>query len=892
MANAVKNKAVWKTDFSSLKNFKKTCRDYDINIPLQEDVSILAQPVKVGNKTIPNSLAVQPMEGADGDSRGRPGKLTYRRYRRFASGGAGLLWSEAIAVTPEGRANPRQLWLNPESKDDIAKMVKQARQAAGESMGKKHKPFLVAQLTHSGRYSKPAGKAQPLIAQRDPYRDPLSPEPYPDPERPARLGNNYKIVTDDYLDELQYKFVNAAEAAAKAGFDAVDIKACHGYLVNELLAARNRKGKYGGSFENRIRFIIEVMDKIKHQLGDKIIITSRLGFYDAIPYPYGWGVDQNSYATSDLEEPKKLVSIMREKGIELLNFTIANPYYNPHIGRPFSQPLKNGYPEPEHPLHGVERMIKIAGQVQKEFPKLALVGTGYSWLRQFMGNAGAAVKRGGQATIIGAGRMAFAYPDFAKDLLEKGRLDKKKVCIGCSACTQLMRDGQKAGCVVRDSKVYKPLYKFGRSNSRENLRRLAENCFQCQGATCQTACPAGIDIPKFIEQFLEGDDKAAYETIREANILPEVCAWLCPVSQQCEGNCLQDFIGDGALPIADIQRYLANQANKEGWSKLKIPPESTGRQIAVIGAGPAGLAAAAVLLEVGHKVVMFDKSENPGGMVSSVIPPERQSSALQNEMKALFADVPDERFELKAGKGLTEKFNLDDIAKGNYDAIFIGMGLPESIKISEEKIENLYDALTFLSEAKSSNLDLSGKRAAVIGGGNTAMDAASAAVNCGAEDVYVIYRRSFVQMPAWKEERDRAMEKGVHFLILHQPVDYTCKDGKLQALKLTVNQLGKPDESGRRSPESVEGSEFNFPVDTAVEAIGQKSVEDMDKLLPGVEIRDGLIQTKENSFETSRENVYAAGDIVKGADTVVSAVAEGMEAARQINEKLKTTSTG
>jgi len=455
----------WKTDFSSLSGLKQTCAEQGVEIPFQTDVSILGEQVRLGDKTVPNSLAILPMEGCDGERDGSPGELTLRRYRRFAAGGAGLLWVEAIAVAPEGRANPRQLWLNEDNKDSFAAMVAQIRKDARESMGTDHRPYLVAQLTHSGRYSKPDGSARPLIAQRDPYRDPLVPEPEPNPNRPARLGDSWQIVTDEYLDELQDRYVEAARLAMDAGFDAVDIKACHGYLINELLAARNREGKYGGSFENRTRFMLEVVDKINAALGGGCAVTSRLGFYDAIPYPYGWGVDEKDYTVPDPTEPKRLVSILMDKGVELLNFTIANPYYNPHVGRPFNKPVEGGYSEPEHPLKGVRRLIDIAGDVQEEFPSLALVGTGYSWLRQFMGNTAAAVKRDGRTTFVGGGRMAFAYPDFPKDLLEKGRMDSKKVCIACSACTQLMRDGQQAGCVVRDRKVYKPIYEFGRSSN-------------------------------------------------------------------------------------------------------------------------------------------------------------------------------------------------------------------------------------------------------------------------------------------------------------------------------------------------------------------------------------------------------------------------------------------
>ncbi|MBN1764522.1 MAG: hypothetical protein JW860_04630 [Sedimentisphaerales bacterium] len=438
---------------SDIDDFKALCKVAGVSIEAISDISVLSEQVRAGTLIIPNSLAIHPMEGADGDFEGRPGELTCRRYKRFAAGGAGLIWVEAIAMVPEGRANPRQLWLHEGSLDAFAEMVAMMRQAATESMGPDHKPVIVAQLTHSGRYSKPDGIAKPLIGQRDPYRDPLMPEARPTTDRESKV-DDHCIMTDEYLDDLQQAYVKGAGLAFKAGFDAVDIKSCHGYLVNELLAGRDRKGRYGGSFKNRTRFMLEIIDKIHVTLGMDRVVTTRLGFYDGIPYPYGWGVDKQDYTRCDLTEPKKLLKELNDRDVRLINFTIANPYYNPHLGRPFNQPVKGGYAEPEDPLRGVQRLIDIAGQVQREFPELALVGTGYSRLGYRMGHVAAATKASGRARVIGVGRMAFAYPDYAKDLLIRGTLDKNKVCVGCSGCSQLLRNGQPVGCVVRDNKVY------------------------------------------------------------------------------------------------------------------------------------------------------------------------------------------------------------------------------------------------------------------------------------------------------------------------------------------------------------------------------------------------------------------------------------------------------
>lgn len=859
-----------------------------MSIDAIEDVSILAQPVECDGLVIPNSLAVHPMEGCDGDAQGRPDKLTYRRYDRFAAGGAGLIWAEAIAVLHEARANPRQLWLHEGSRDAFAAMVTRIRQKAAEANGFGHRPMLVAQLTHSGRYSKPDGTAKPIIAQRDPYRDPLVPQQRPDPDRPSRIPDDWPLVTDEYLDKLQEAYVEAARIAFDVGFDAVDIKSCHGYLINELLACHNRPGKYGGSFENRTRFVLEVVDRIRAKLGERARIVTRLGVYDAIPYPYGWAVDKDDYRKPDLAEPKKLIERLRQRGVGMVNVTVANPYYNPHVGRPFNEPIVGGYGEPEHPLVGVERLINVTGEIQRAFPDMAFVGTGYSWLRTLFANVGAANKAKGLVTLVGAGRMGFAYPDFARDIVSDGRMHPDKVCVGCSACTQIMRDAGRTGCVVRDNEVYGPIFLHGRMSDRDNLVRLAGSCRQCQEPTCQLGCPAGIDIPAFIQLFLEGKDREAYEVIRLANVFPEVCAWLCPVEQQCQGNCLEGCIGDGPLPIADIQRYLAEQANKKGWSKLRIPKEATGREVAVIGAGPAGLACTARLLEAGHAVTVFDKHQAFGGMVESVIPPDRQCDALRSEISAIFADVPEDRVDLRLGQGLDAANTLDTILAEGFDAAFIGLGLPQAVSVADRPLEGLWNAMDFLSAAKrGEELDLVGKSVAVIGGGNTAMDVAVTAAQIGAGDVYLIYRRSFKEMPAWTAERERAVRHGVHFLILTQPLAYEAADGRLTGMRVCPTRLGEPDAGGRRRPAPIESSAYTLSMDLVVEAIGQTAASGLADTLGGVRLERGLIQTKPGSQATTREGVFAGGDLVHGPSTVVAAVADGMRAADEIDEFLR-----
>jgi 2,4-dienoyl-CoA reductase-like NADH-dependent reductase (Old Yellow Enzyme family) len=300
----------------------------------------------------------------------------------------------------------------------------------------------VLQLNHSGRYSQPEGKPAPLAAAPNPYLD------------TDKIKENIRFLNDDELERLQETFIDAARLAKEAGFDAVDIKASHGYLIHELLSAFKRENsRFGGSFENRTRFLIEVITEIhKQALG--IVPAVRMNIYDGIPYPYGFGVLFDGSLAVFFYEPFELIRRLLQAGCFLINVTMAIPYYNPHVGRPFDRPLPGAVLPPEHPLEGIIRLLKAAGKTQRQFHQAAVVGTGYSWLREFFPNVGAAVLAQRKASFIGLGRSSFAYPHAPRDLMEKGRLDPKKVCISCSGCTQLMRSGGPSGCIVRDGEVY------------------------------------------------------------------------------------------------------------------------------------------------------------------------------------------------------------------------------------------------------------------------------------------------------------------------------------------------------------------------------------------------------------------------------------------------------
>ena len=436
-------------DYRSSDDLHHAARDLGYELPLQDDLTPLFRPLEIGGRSCPNRLAVHPMEGADASSKGTPGELTFRRYFRFASGGSGLIWFEATAVTGEGRSNPQQLMLTSDNRGSFQDLVEKTRAAARSGFGEKHEIFCVLQLTHSGRYSRPAGKPRPKTSCANPYLD------------TALKG--VTVLSDEDLDFLQDDFVEAARLAYTAGFDAVDIKSCHGYLVNDLLAGYSREhSRYGSGFENRTRFLTEVASRIRAEI-PRLMVTSRLSAFDGIPFPYGFGFTKDSPRDIDLAELRALIRKLHMLGGHFFSVSAGNPRITAHMTRPFDRPLPGADLPEEHPLAGVMRLQSLTASMQRDFPDVPFIGTGYSWLRQFFPLVAAAVLERGEASLIGLGRSAFAYPEAPRDLMESGKLNPSKACLTCSKCSELLRGGLHTGCVVRDAETYVPEYrKLGR----------------------------------------------------------------------------------------------------------------------------------------------------------------------------------------------------------------------------------------------------------------------------------------------------------------------------------------------------------------------------------------------------------------------------------------------
>lgn len=412
------------------------------NLPLSEDISVLKEEFTMGGITYKNRFAIQPMEGCDGMADGSPDELTIRRYERFAKSGAGIIWAEAVAVVPEGRANPRQLYITEDNLDSFKRLNDRIKEISLKENG--FEPVIIMQATHSGRYSKPEGTAAPIIAYNNPVFEKDNPI------------DSSRIITDSKLFELEETYGKAAILAKKAGFDGIDIKSCHRYLSSELFSAYTREGAFGGSFENRTRLIRNGIANAKSAVGGDFIVTSRLNIYDGFEYPWGWGVAEGKGIEVDLTEPLKLIDILHnDLDVKLLNITIGNPYVNPFVNRPADCCAELFG---ENPLVGVDRMFKCVGTVQKTFPELCVIGSGISYMREYLPNLAAGAIKEGMMHISGVGREAFAYPDFYRDIQEKGKMEKNKCCITCGKCTEIMRSGGTTGCVIRDNEVYMPIY--------------------------------------------------------------------------------------------------------------------------------------------------------------------------------------------------------------------------------------------------------------------------------------------------------------------------------------------------------------------------------------------------------------------------------------------------
>jgi glutamate synthase (NADPH/NADH) small chain len=433
----------------------------------------------------------------------------------------------------------------------------------------------------------------------------------------------------------------------------------------------------------------------------------------------------------------------------------------------------------------------------------------------------------------------------------------------------------------------------------ELAQQEAKRCLQCKKPKCIEGCPVGVKIPEFIQLIAEGDFIGAAKKLKEDNSLPAVCGRVCPQEAQCEARCV---LGkkDDPVAVGRLERFAADYERAQGTVELPEIPPPTGKKVAVVGSGPAGLTLAGDLIKFGHQVTIFEALHKPGGVLVYGIPEFRLPKAIVDAevdyLKRLGVEI---KYNYVIGKILT----VDELFDMGYDACFLGVGagLPVFMNIPGENLCGIYSANEYLTRSNLMKAYLFpeydtpialGKNVAVIGGGNVAMDSARTALRLGADNVHIVYRRSKTELPARAEEVHHAEEEGVQFKFLTAPIRYIGnEDGWVVGMECIQMELGEPDDSGRRRPVPIEGSNFTLDVDLAVVAIGTGANPIITGTIPNLELnRWGYIVADEATGKTSREGVYAGGDIVTGAATVILAMGAGRNSSQAIHQYLMNKS--
>ena len=458
--------------FRTVDDLRSHCTAIAAPIPLDDAVldaaegSPLAAPIAIGGRSAGNRWCIHPMEGWDATADGLPTDMLLRRWRNFGLSGAKLIWGgEAVAVLPEGRANPNQLCAPALGRGGFGTLVATVREAHRARYGADDDFVVAIQLTHSGRFSKPTKAGwQPRIAYHHPLLDARH---HVDPHDAGC------VLSDDDVERLIDCYVAAARDAEAAGFDMVDLKACHGYLVHEFLSARRRPGRFGGDFAGRTRLLRTLVARVRAE-APSLAIGVRLSlfdsvpwhkvgdhgepwpFADALPYDCGFGVDADDPTRIDLAEPFRLLEELRDAGVAAVNLSAGSPYTVPHVTRPAAFPPSDGYPPPEDPLVGVWRQIEAAARAKAAVPGLVMVGSGYTYLQEYVAHAAQAAVRTGMIDIVGLGRMVLSYPELPADALAGKTLTRNRICRTFSDCTTAPRNGLRSGCYPLDD-FYKQL---------------------------------------------------------------------------------------------------------------------------------------------------------------------------------------------------------------------------------------------------------------------------------------------------------------------------------------------------------------------------------------------------------------------------------------------------
>jgi NADPH-dependent glutamate synthase beta subunit-like oxidoreductase/2,4-dienoyl-CoA reductase-like NADH-dependent reductase (Old Yellow Enzyme family) len=730
-----------------------------LTIPVDENLSPLAQNLAVGGKQIPNRFCAQPIAGGDANSDGSPGELTLRRYRRYAEGRFGLIWVErTIAGEP---TKPGQLALHEGTLSTFGAMVREIRAASPDQ------PILILQLTS---------------------------------DAPESL-------------------LRAALLAAEAGFDGIDLQCARETLPESLAAIQQR--------------------------APALLLTTRLCLYAAVRG--GFGVSADDYRQPDLTEPIRLVRQWQKNGLALLNITAASPSLR-GADRATRARSDSEIPD-EHPLMTLHRQLRLAQSMREAVPNLPVVGSGWSWLRQFAPHVAAGALRAEMIDFAGLGRSALAHPTAPAEIFAKGQMDAGAVCMVCQACAQLRDEGESVGCVLRDPEVYGPIYRRMRRFDADQLLAGAHRCHLCEAAPCVAASPTRADIPAFIQAFRNGDESRAYEIIRERDPLPELTSRLAPAWLESEGACIETTLTGTPVPILDLQYAISWRARDRGQTGVRIPPTVTGRRIAIVGAGPSGLAATVRLIELGHKIDLYEQSNRLGGVPARVLAEHRHLDP-QPEIDALLQPAfAAKRLHVHFGATLEKDVHWEKL-RTDHAAVLLATGLWQERSLG--CAHGVLGALTFLESPLSTVPD----RVAILAGGDAAMDAARAVQDRGAKEIFIIFGGPRSELH-WHLPESWFATPGVRAMMQWEPLGYeTDQEGHVRGVRLRHAEFHL---------------ETILPVGLVIEAME-------------LSVADGM----RPSLATPARGVYTAGALINGGASVGQCVAEGLAIAETIHRDLSS----
>lgn len=733
----------------SLAELRAEIARLGVAIPVDDDLSRLAQPLVVAGKTVANRFCAQPIAAGDAASDGAPGELTRRRYRRYAEGRFGLIWMEMTAAVSGKR--PGQLCLNEDTLAAFRSMVKETRESSADG------PTIVIQLA------------------------------------------------SDHADEL----IQAAALALEAGFDGVDFQ-CGRDVLPEALAGAQK-------------------------FAPELLLSARLCGFDAVRG--GFGVSSADFRKHDPAEPIRFVQRLRENGLVLLNVTCASPRLSgPERG--VKARLASENPD-EPPLMTLARQLELARVLREAAPGLPVVASGFSWVREFVPYVAAGALRDGMIDFAGLGRGALAHPGAPAEVFARGEMDAGSACIVCFACSQLRAEGETVGCVIRDPVVYGPVYQQMRRFDADQLMAGAARCHLCEAAPCIRASPTRTDIAAFIDAFRRGDESRAYEIIRERDPLPEMTARLSPAWIESEGACIETALTGTPVPILDLQYAIAWRARERGETGARVPTDATGKRVAIAGAGPTGIAATIRLIELGHTVDLYEKSERVGGVPERVLSTHRQLSVREEIDAVLQPAIAAGRLRIHVGATIGKDLRLEEM-QADHDAILVAAGLWQ--ERSPGNARGVMGALAFLARSDVPMPD----RVVVLAGGDAAMDAARAAQRLGANEIFVVFGGPRSELH-WHLPESWFASPGVHAMMSWELLGYETDDaGEVRGVRLRHAQL---------NVESV------LHAGLVIEAMG--------------------LQADESLCEMDR--VYKAGALVNGGASIGQCVADGVAIADRIH---------